>query len=248
MLIEGQCEGLGPAKAAQKYDFSRQRYYQILAAFFAQGAEGLLLQSPGPKTDYRRTDQVVRLVLRCRFLDPDSSPAVIAQKIRQQSHTIGQRSIERIIADYGLQKKLYALNPANPPQFVQTQRTRKKQRAVLADPKSLERQVRQALADKISGNQIGIWLLLPEHLRLGTWDLMHSWSGLPTDRVEPRLALHLVNEAAMCLCSYRQGRTLSQKGFELANGLSFVSYRPGDPRSVAKSHLPTGPTTPNRLG
>ena len=93
---------------------------------------------------------------------------------------------------------------------------------MLADPKSLERQVRQALADKISGNQIGIWLLLPEHLRLGTWDLMHSWSGLPTDRVEPRLALHLVNEAAMCLCSHRQGRTLSQKGFELANGLPFV--------------------------
>jgi len=119
-------------------------------------------------------------------------------------------------------KKLYALNPANPPQFVQTQRTRKKQRSVPADPKSLERQVRQTLADKISGNQIGIWLLLPEHLRLGTWDLMRSWSGLPTDRVEPRLALHLVNEAAMCLCSYRQRRTLSQKGFELANGLPFV--------------------------
>src|SRR5204862_5065299 len=119
-------------------------------------------------------------------------------------------------------KKLYTLNPANPPQFVQTQRTRKKQRSVPADPKSLERQVRQALADKISGNQIGIWLLLPEHLRLGTWDLMRSWSGLAPDRVEPRLGLHLVNEAAMCLCSYRQRRTLSQKGFELANGLPFV--------------------------
>jgi hypothetical protein len=78
------------------------------------------------------------------------------------------------------------------------------------------------LADKISGNQIGIWLLLPEHLRLGTWDLLCSWSGLPCERVEPRLALHLVNEAAMCLCSYRQQRTLSQKGFELANGLPFV--------------------------
>jgi hypothetical protein len=64
------------------------------------------------------------------------------------------------------------LNPANPPQFVQTQRTRKKQRSVPADPKSLERQVPQALADKISGNQVGIWLLLPEHLRLGTWDLI----------------------------------------------------------------------------
>lgn len=119
-------------------------------------------------------------------------------------------------------KKLYSLNPANPPQFVQTQRTRKKRRAIPSDPKSLERQVRQALADKISGNQVGIWLLLPEHLRLGTWDLLRAWSGQPSERVEPRLALHLVNEAAMCLCSYRQGRTLSQKGFELANGLPFV--------------------------
>jgi hypothetical protein len=86
----------------------------------------------------------------------------------------------------------------------------------------LERQVRQALADKISGNQVGIWLLLPEHLRLGTWDLLRSWSGLPTERVEPRLALHLVNEAALCLCSHRQRRSLAQKGFELANGLPFV--------------------------
>src|SRR6266702_5732336 len=105
MLVEGQCEGLGPSKAAQKYDLTRQRYYQILSAFYAEGAEGLLLQNPGPKADYRRTDQVVRLVIRCRFLDPDSSPAVIAQKIRQQSHSISQRSVERIIADYGLQKK-----------------------------------------------------------------------------------------------------------------------------------------------
>jgi len=222
MLIEGECEALGPSKAALKYGFTRQRYYQILADFYAEGAEGLLLETPGPKTDYRRTDQVVRLVIRCRFLDPESSPAVIAQKIRQQDLPISARSVERIIADFGLQKKLYALNPANPPQFVPTQRTRKKQRSLPADPKSLERQIRQALADKISGNQIGIWLLLPEHLRLGTWDLLCSWSALPPQRVEPRLALHLVNEAALCLCSYRQRRTLSQKGFELANGLPFV--------------------------
>jgi hypothetical protein len=92
--------------------------------------------------------------------------------------------------------KLYALNPAHPPQFVPTQRTRNKQRPAPADPKSLERQIRQTLADKISGNQVGIWLLLPEHLRLGTWDLVCSWAGRPAERVEPRLALHLVNEAA----------------------------------------------------
>lgn len=105
MLIEGECEGLGPSKAAQKFSFTRQRYYQILAAFEDHGAAGLLRHSPGPKSDYRRTDQAVRLAIRCRFLDPEASPAVMAQKIRQLGHPISQRSVERIIADYGLQKK-----------------------------------------------------------------------------------------------------------------------------------------------
>jgi transposase len=105
MLIEGECEELGPSQAAEKYGFTRQRYYQILADFYDQGAEGLRLQTPGPRSDYRRTDQVVRLVIRCRFLDPESSPEVIAQKIRQQDLRISQRSVERIIADFGLQKK-----------------------------------------------------------------------------------------------------------------------------------------------
>jgi len=49
------------------------------------------------------------MIVRCRFLDRGCSPAVIAQRIRQQGLTIGQRSVERIIADYGMQKKLYAL-------------------------------------------------------------------------------------------------------------------------------------------
>lgn len=106
--------------------------------------------------------------------------------------------------------------------MVETQRTRLKQRLRPADARSVERDVRQLLADKISGNQAGIWLLVPEHLRLGTWDLLRGWSGRPGEAVEPRLALHLVNEAAMCLCSYRHQRSLSQKGFELANGLPFV--------------------------
>lgn len=109
-----------------------------------------------------------------------------------------------------------------PPQLVETQRTRLKQRLRPADSRSVERDVRQLLADKISGNQVGIWLLVPEHLRLGTWDLLRGGSGRPGEAVEPRLALHLVNEAAMCRCSYRHQRSVSQKGFELANGLPFV--------------------------
>ena len=29
MLLEGECEGLGPTKAAQKFGFSKQRYFQV---------------------------------------------------------------------------------------------------------------------------------------------------------------------------------------------------------------------------
>jgi len=102
------------------------------------------------------------------------------------------------------------------------QRTAQKQRKEPADPQSLERQVRQLLADKVSGNQVGIWLLIPEHLRLGTWDLLCAWSGAAPEQVQPRLALQIIHEAALCHSNLRCGRTLSQKGFELANGLPFV--------------------------
>ena len=105
---------------------------------------------------------------------------------------------------------------------VLTQRTSLRRRAEPADPQSLERQVRQLLADKISGNQVGLWLLLPEHLRLGTWDLLCGWSGASPETVQPRLALQAIHEAALCTCNLRCGRTLSQKGFEAANGLPFV--------------------------
>ena len=120
-------------------------------------------------------------------------------------------------------KKLCDLNPQTPATFIQTQRTRRKQRAEPTDPKSLERHVRQLLADKISGNQLGLWLLIPEHLRLGTWDLLCGWTACPPASVQPRLALQLVHEAALCVSGVRQGRSLSQKGFELANGLPFVA-------------------------
>jgi len=105
MLIVGECEGQGATQAAKKFHFSRQRYYQLLEAFEAEGAVGLALEPRGPKTDDRRTDQMIRLVIRHRFLDAEASAEVIAQKLRQQGNAISQRSVERIIADYGLQKK-----------------------------------------------------------------------------------------------------------------------------------------------
>lgn len=87
--------------------------------------------------------------------------------------------------------------------------------------------MRQLLADRVSGNLCGLWLLVAEHLRLGTWDLLQGWTRSGTGRVQPRLALQLVHEAAMCVTGVRAGRTLQTRGgFELASGLPFVASDP----------------------
>jgi hypothetical protein len=78
MIFEGECDGLGPATAAAKFGYTRQRYYQLLHQFQTQGARGLQNQRTGPKTNYRRTDEVVRQVIRHQFLDRQASPEVIA--------------------------------------------------------------------------------------------------------------------------------------------------------------------------
>jgi hypothetical protein len=111
MLMEGECEGLGPLRAAKKFHFSKQRYFQLRAAFAQQGALGLLSRKRGPRTHYRRTPELVRQVIRHRFLDPDASPEVIAQKLVQGGWAISIRSVERVIADYGLQKKTPQMPP-----------------------------------------------------------------------------------------------------------------------------------------
>jgi hypothetical protein len=123
----------------------------------------------------------------------------------------------------GFKKKLYQCRPDRLHAKVETFRTKRRLYREAADPASLERGVRQLLANKISGSLTGLWLLLPEHLRLGTWDLLRQWTGVPEARVEPRLALQMVHEAALCSSGLRTHRSLSQKGFELAHGLPFVA-------------------------
>ena len=110
MLFEGKCEGHGPIKAAEKFGYTRQRYYQILHQFMDQGASGLKRLKSGPKRNYRRTDEVVRQIIRYRFLDPNMSPEVIAQKLNQNGYLIAIRSVERVISGYGLQKKTASLS------------------------------------------------------------------------------------------------------------------------------------------
>src|SRR3954452_16811614 len=112
MLLEGQCEGLGAARAAAKHGLTRQRYYQLLKLFQEQGVEALQTQRRGPKTNYVRTDEVERQVIRHRFLDPDASVDVIAQELRQAGLAISTRSVEPVVEEYGLQKNSSATDPA----------------------------------------------------------------------------------------------------------------------------------------
>ena len=109
MLIEGECQGPGPLAAAEKFGFSKQRYFQIRHAYLKHGAHALQSQRRGPKRPHRRTDEAVRQVIRCRFLDPEASAEVIAQKLRQAGVLLSTRSVERVIADFGLQKKTLSL-------------------------------------------------------------------------------------------------------------------------------------------
>lgn len=111
MLIEGECEGMGPSQAAQKFGFSKQRYFQLREAFAQHGALALQSQKRGPKTRYRRTAEVIRQVIRYRFLDPDASGEVIAQKLCQSGWKISIRSVQRVIEEFGLQKKTLPVPP-----------------------------------------------------------------------------------------------------------------------------------------
>src|SRR5205809_8103087 len=70
MLIEGECEGIGPIQAAEKYGYTKQRYFQLRTIFLKEGAAALASLRRGPKTNYRRTSEIVRQIIRYRFLDP----------------------------------------------------------------------------------------------------------------------------------------------------------------------------------
>jgi hypothetical protein len=109
LLIDGECHGSGPLQAARHFGFSKQRYFQLRQAYRQGGAAALKSKKRGPQGNYRRTNEVVRQVIRHRFLDPDATPAVIAQKLTQAGWIISIRSVERVIEQFGLQKKTPSL-------------------------------------------------------------------------------------------------------------------------------------------
>ena len=173
MLIEGECEGLGPLQAAQKFGFSKQRYFQLRAAFAEQGAMALA------KSETRPQDQLPSdgrggppgdpaPLSRSRRLAGSDRPEARSERLDDQHPQRGTRAGRLRPAKKNSTSAAHAWKPKQ----VEARISQRVVRHVDSDPLSIERGVRQRLADKISDNMAGLWLLVPEHLRLGTWDLL----------------------------------------------------------------------------
>ena len=106
MLFEAALAQSGKIEdIAKKYGYSREYFYAIKKAFETNGANGQMNRPTGPKTDYVRTDSIKKEIIRHRFLDPEASCEVSAQKMQQTGLSVSQRSVERTIEEYGLQKR-----------------------------------------------------------------------------------------------------------------------------------------------
>jgi hypothetical protein len=86
----------------------------------------------------------------------------------------------------------------------------------------VERLFRERLSKKICGTLVGLWFLAAEHLRMGNWDLIKGYTGCSDADIEPRIAMQIVNEAALCSNRIRKSNYITHQGFELLNGLGFL--------------------------
>ena len=105
MLIEGQCT-IGVPAAIDKYEYSEQRYYQLLKLYKQGGTEAITDKKRGSDKKTVRTEEVENQIIRMRYLDPLTSVDTLAQKLSQMGYKVSKRSIERTITYRGLKKKL----------------------------------------------------------------------------------------------------------------------------------------------
>jgi len=105
MLFEGLQRDCPLGQITIKYGYRREHFYHLLDQFKQNGSDGLRSGKTGPKTKTVRNTRVVNQIIRHRFLDPDASAPVIAQKLKQEGIPVTIRSVERTITEYGLQKK-----------------------------------------------------------------------------------------------------------------------------------------------
>jgi hypothetical protein len=107
-------------------------------------------------------------------------------------------------------------------QDIEIQKTKREITTVKVNNQGIERFFRESLSKKISGTLVGLWFLAAEHLRLGNWDLIKGYTGCSDADIEPRIAMQIVNEAALCSTRIRKSNYITHQGFELLNGLGWL--------------------------
>lgn len=121
-------------------------------------------------------------------------------------------------------KKTHTLNPKKEKekQEIEIHKTKRRIVKVKINDQGVERSFRESVAKKVSGTIVGAWLLVAEHLGLGNWDLIKGYTGCIDTDIEPRIAMQIVNEAAICNNRVRNSNYITHQGFETLNGLGFL--------------------------
>jgi len=100
LLRSHRIDGETVVRACQEFGVSRQTFYNLLEKFEARGIPGLLPGRPGPKGPTKVTPPVVELVQHELSLDPESSGAALAARVRAElGLVIHRRTIERLLRD-----------------------------------------------------------------------------------------------------------------------------------------------------
>lgn len=114
------------------------------------------------------------------------------------------------------------MNPEKEKVVLEVHKTKKITEKVTVDMVSAERTIREMLANKIAGTFCGLWFLVAEHLRIGTWDLLKGWTG--NNQLDMRVGMQVINEASLCVNGgLRPRKTLCRQGFEILSGLPDIS-------------------------
>ena len=101
--------------------------------------------------------------------------------------------------------------------------SRRETKTIKLNKQGNERNLREHLSGKINTSLTGLWFLIPEYLRLGAWDLAKGLVGGDDKDINPRLAMQLVNESALCKTRIRKENYINSQGFEAINGLSVLA-------------------------
>jgi len=171
-----------PIRAATKYGMSRQRYHHC-SHNSKKGASSPSRARNAAPSQLRQDRRGRTPGIRHRFLDPDASADVIAQKLRQAGIEISTRSVERVIEKYGLQKKnsiaialvLSPLWKRRPQDTHQTRALRPAQYRIWSATNPGRQGHGEPVRRVAAGSRI---------LRLGAWELVCGWTGQRPEQVQ----------------------------------------------------------------